>query len=123
MSSGPGSAYEKLSPETAAKVDAACDGFEKAWKAARGGVATKFGFVGGTDGKGGGGLDGPAGVHARGLRGFSIKVAVRIPIRASCPIRRQVGIERHSIHAHHAPIHHHLTAHHHSHPALSMNLQ
>jgi len=36
MSSGPGSAYEKLSLEAAAKVDAACDGFEKAWKAARG---------------------------------------------------------------------------------------
>jgi tetratricopeptide (TPR) repeat protein len=31
-------AYDKLSPEAAARVDAACDGFEKAWKAARSGA-------------------------------------------------------------------------------------
>jgi serine/threonine protein kinase/tetratricopeptide (TPR) repeat protein len=30
--------YEQLSPEAAARVDAVCDGFEKAWKAARSGV-------------------------------------------------------------------------------------
>jgi hypothetical protein len=28
-------AYEQLSPEAAARVDAVCDSFEKAWKAAR----------------------------------------------------------------------------------------
>ena len=28
------SAYEQLSLEAAARVDAVCDGFEKAWKAA-----------------------------------------------------------------------------------------
>jgi tetratricopeptide (TPR) repeat protein len=31
-------AYEQLSPEAAARVDAVCDGFEKAWKAARSGA-------------------------------------------------------------------------------------
>jgi len=30
-------AYEQLSPDAAARVDAVCDGFEKAWKAARSG--------------------------------------------------------------------------------------
>ena len=33
------SAYEQLSLEAAARVDAVCDGFEKAWKAARSGAA------------------------------------------------------------------------------------
>jgi serine/threonine protein kinase/Tfp pilus assembly protein PilF len=33
------SAYEQLSLEAAARVDAVCDGFEKAWKAARAGAA------------------------------------------------------------------------------------
>ena len=32
------SAYEQLSPEAAARVDAACDDFEKAWKVARSGA-------------------------------------------------------------------------------------
>ncbi len=32
------SAYEQLSLEAAARVDAVCDGFEKAWKAARSGA-------------------------------------------------------------------------------------
>jgi len=32
------SAYEKLSLEAAARVDAVCDGFEQAWKAARSGA-------------------------------------------------------------------------------------
>ena len=31
-------AYEQLSPEAAARVDAVCDGFEKAWRAARSGA-------------------------------------------------------------------------------------
>jgi hypothetical protein len=31
-------AYEQLSPEAAARVDAVCDGFEKAWKAVRSGA-------------------------------------------------------------------------------------
>ena len=30
--------YEQLSLEAAARVDAVCDGFEKAWKAARSGA-------------------------------------------------------------------------------------
>src|SRR5262249_16495304 len=34
------SAYERLTLEAAARVDAACDGFEKAWKAARSGAET-----------------------------------------------------------------------------------
>jgi tetratricopeptide (TPR) repeat protein/tRNA A-37 threonylcarbamoyl transferase component Bud32 len=33
------SAYEQLSPEAAARVDAVCDGFERAWKAVRSGAA------------------------------------------------------------------------------------
>jgi WD40 repeat protein/serine/threonine protein kinase len=39
MTPEPNNAYEQLSPEQAARVDATCDGFEKAWKAARAGGA------------------------------------------------------------------------------------
>jgi WD40 repeat protein len=35
MSSTPHTQYERLSPEEAARIDAACDRFEKAWKASR----------------------------------------------------------------------------------------
>jgi tetratricopeptide (TPR) repeat protein len=38
MNSEEPSAYEQLSPEAAARVDAVCDGFEKAWRAARSGA-------------------------------------------------------------------------------------
>ncbi len=39
MTSERPSAYEQLSLEAAARVDAVCDGFEQAWKAARSGAA------------------------------------------------------------------------------------
>jgi serine/threonine protein kinase/Tfp pilus assembly protein PilF len=39
MNPGPPSAYEQLSLEAAARVDAVCDGFERAWKAAQSGAA------------------------------------------------------------------------------------
>src|SRR5262249_28541546 len=35
MTSGPPTEYEHLSPYDAARIDAACDAFEQAWKAAR----------------------------------------------------------------------------------------
>src|SRR5262245_5757337 len=35
MTSGPLTEYEQLAPHEAARVDAACDAFEQAWKAAR----------------------------------------------------------------------------------------
>src|SRR5215831_641364 len=38
MNSERPNAYEQLSPEAAARVDAVCDGFEKAWRAARSGA-------------------------------------------------------------------------------------
>jgi tetratricopeptide (TPR) repeat protein len=38
MISAATSVYEELSPEAAARVDAVCDGFERAWKAARSGA-------------------------------------------------------------------------------------
>jgi serine/threonine protein kinase len=46
------SAYEQLSPEAAARVDAVCDGFEKAWRAARAGAAAPrlSSFLDGCDG-------------------------------------------------------------------------
>jgi tetratricopeptide (TPR) repeat protein len=44
--------YEELSPEAAARVDAVCDGFERAWKAARSGATAPrlAGFLDGCDG-------------------------------------------------------------------------
>ncbi len=46
------SAYEQLSPEAAAHVDAVCDAFENAWKAVRSGAACPrlSGFLNGCDG-------------------------------------------------------------------------
>ena len=39
MNPQPPTAYDQLSLEAAARVDAVCDGFEKAWKATRSGAA------------------------------------------------------------------------------------